>query len=130
MNVHTLLLRQVNPNFIQNGELTSQAFVPFPKDRGGLSVDDHDQTTPEASYIYYTRTLGLKSAGVWAVSGAEVQGTGLSYRADPVPDTPDRPGNPAHALINFGDRSDKECRKLAKRLKHHAAERGCLYSED
>ena len=130
MNEHTLLLRQVNPKFIQDGEVTSQAFTPFPKDKGGLSVDDGDQTSPKASFLHFTQTLGFASAGVWAVKGVEVQATGLSYRSDPIPDRAGSPGNPAHALIDFGTRSDKECRKLAKLLKRHATLRGCLYTED
>ncbi len=130
MNEQTLLLRQVNPNFIQDGEATSQAFTPFPKDKGNLSVDDGDQTSPQASFQYFTQILGFASAGVWAVNGAEVHGTGLTYRPDPIPDKTDTPGNPAHALIEFGTRSDKECRKLAKILKRHASARGGLYTEN
>jgi len=42
MNDQTLLLRQVHPNFLPDGELSSQAFYPFPKDNGRLSVYDGD----------------------------------------------------------------------------------------
>jgi hypothetical protein len=43
MKPETVLLRQVHPDFIPDGQLTSQAFMPFPKDDGQLSVYDGDQ---------------------------------------------------------------------------------------
>lgn len=121
MNDQTFLLRQVHPDFFPGGEVSSQAFFPFPKDDGKLSGYDGDQITPEASYQHYTVSLGLKSVGVWAVSGSEVASVGLAHRPDPVD------GNPAHAVIDFGALAEKECRKLAKRLKKLAADRGSLY---
>lgn len=121
MNDQTLLLRQVHPSFFPDGEVSSQAFFPFPKDDGKLSVYDGDQITAEASYQHYTGNLGLESVGVWAVTGGEVVWVGLTHRPDPVE------GNPAHAVVDFGTLSEKECRKLAKRLKKFAAERGSLY---
>ena len=121
MNHRTLLLRQVHPNFFPDGEISSQAFIPFPKDDGNLSVYDGDQITAEASYQHYTVSLSLESVGVWAVDGAEVVSVGLVYRPDPVA------GNQAHAVIDFGVLAEKECRKLAKKLKKLAADRGSLY---
>lgn len=121
MNEQTLLFRQVHPNFFPDGEVSSQAFFPFPKDDGKLSMYDGDQTAADASYQHYTIQLRLESAGVWAVNGAEVGSVGLSFRSDPVE------GNPAHAVVDFGALDEKECRKLAKRLKKFAAERGSLY---
>lgn len=121
MNDETMLLRQVHPAFFPDGALSSQAFFPFPKDEGMLSVDDGDQFSGEASHRYYTVNLGLESVGVWAVSGGEVVSLALAYRSDPVA------GNDAHSVIDFGARSDKECRKLAKRLKNFAIDRGSVY---
>jgi hypothetical protein len=57
-------------------------------------------------------------------SCAEVIETGLAGQPDPLPDSP------AHALINFGDTSEKDYRKLAKKLKALAVARGCLYSAE
>ncbi|WP_372383144.1 hypothetical protein ACCQ12_05840 [Xanthomonas sp. NCPPB 1068] len=121
MNDQTLLLRQVHPNFFPDGEVSSQAFFPFPKDDGKLSIYDGDQTTAEASHHHYTLDLGLESVGVWAVSGAEAASVGLIHQPDPVP------GNPAHAIINFNVVTEKECRKLAKKLKKFAVDRGSQY---
>lgn len=121
MNDETLLLRQVHPNFFPDGEVSSQAFFPFPKDDGKLSVYDGDQITAEASYQHYAVTLGLESVGVWAVDGAEAVSVGLPHLSDPVS------GNTAHAVIDFGTLAEKECRKLAKKLKKFAVDRGSLY---
>jgi hypothetical protein len=121
MNDQTLLLRQVHPNFFHNGVVSSQAFSPSPKDVGKLSVYDGDQISPEASHQHYTKNLGLESVGVWAVKGGEVVSTGLTHQPDPTEK------NPAHAVIDFGSRTDKQCRRLAKLLKKFALERGSLY---
>jgi hypothetical protein len=121
MNDQTMLLRQVHPHFFSDGEVSSQAFFPFPKDDGKLSVYDGDQTTAEASYQHYTETQGLESVGVWAINGEEVKSVRLTYRPDPVA------GNQAHAIVDFGTLPEKECRKLAKRLKKFAVDHGSLY---
>lgn len=121
MNEQTLLLRQVHPNFFPDGEVSSQAFFPFPKDDGKLSVYDGDQITVEASHQHYIATLGLESVGVWAVSGAETASVGLTHLPDPIA------GNPAHAVIDFGALAERECRKLAKKLKKFALDRGSQY---
>jgi len=72
MTPETTLLRQVHPHFIPDGQLTSQAFMPFPKDDGKASVYDGDQISPADSYVHYTRVLGNKSHSVWGVTCAEV----------------------------------------------------------
>lgn len=120
MNDGTLLLRQVHPNFMKNGALTSQAFFPFPKDRGALSVYDGDQIDAHAAHEHYTKTLRRQSHGVWGVTCREVAHIGLTSAPDPLEDFP------CHALIHFGAATNKECRKLAKRLKDFAEIRGCL----
>jgi len=121
MNDKTLLLRQVHPTFFRDGLLTSQAFMPFPKDNGQLSVYDGDQATPEQSFVHYTVDFGFLSAGVWAVTSGECGNIGLSSHPDPIE------GSPAHAYIDFGSRAEKDCRKLAKRLKELALSRDRLH---
>jgi len=117
----SLLLRQVHPNFLKDGQLSSQAFFPFPKDKGKLSVYDGKLISPAESFEHYTEKLSYQSVGVWGISDAEVIASGLTSEPDPLPESP------AHALINFGKASDKECRKLAKKLKTFALARGILY---
>jgi len=121
MNDQTLLLRQVHPSFFSAGELSSQAFFPFPKDDGKLSVYDGDRISAEASYKHYTGILGLQSVGVWAVAGEEITSVTLAYQPDPVA------GNESHAIIDFSAIAEKECRKLAKKLKKFAVDRGSQY---
>jgi len=121
MNEQTLLLRQVHPNFFQEGALTSQAFMPFPKDDGHLSVYDHDQISPADSYHHYTVVLSFLSIGVWAVTCSEGNSLGLNCQPDPLETSP------AHAYIDFGDRAEKECRKLAKKLREFADKRRRLH---
>lgn len=122
MNLETLLLRQAHPDFSPNGELSSQAFYPFRKDGGRLSVYDNDKISVIDSFNHYTEQLRLESSGVWGVSCAEVNEIGLTNLSDPLPESP------AHALIDFGIKVEKEYRKLAKRLKGFALKRDCLYS--
>lgn len=123
MTPNTALLRQVHPNFYPNQELSSQAFYPFPKDHNLLSVYDGDQISAADAYQHYTAQLHLASCGVWGVSCNEVTELGLTSRSDPLEESP------AHAVIDFAGKPDKECRKLAKKLRALALARGCLHSE-
>ncbi len=122
MTDKTVLLRQVHPAFVPAGQMTSQAFMPFPKDDEKLSVYDGDQIGAAESYRHYTETLNNESDGVWGVTCAEVSGIELTSQADPLPESP------AHALIDFSGKPSGVCRKLAKKLKAFAVARGCLHS--
>jgi len=117
-----LLLRQVHPEFVISGKLSCQAFYPFPKDEGKLSVYDGKLISPMQSFDHYTIIQKLKSIGVWGVSNIEVKDTELSDQPDPLPNSP------VHAYINFTAHSSKDYRKLSKKLKEYAMQRGCLYS--
>src|SRR3990172_10319534 len=94
MTPDTLLLRQVNPSWIQQGHISSQVFRPTSKDNKKLSVYDGDQISPEKSWEHYTKTLGYASAGVVAVSLTQCNGHGLRVRSDPHP-------FPEHVIIDF-----------------------------
>lgn len=122
MTPGTILLRQVHPTFAPDGEPTSQAFFPFPKDQGKLSVYDGDQVTAPESHKHYTSVLKYESIGVWGVSQYEVSQVGLKAETSLTKDSP------AHAHVDFEDRDEKTCRKLAKKLKAAAITRGCLFA--
>lgn len=122
MKIDSLLLRQIHPNFFPSGQLSSQAFLPFPKDEGRLSVYDGKLISPAQSFEHYTQKLSLQSSGVWGVSNVEIIETGLTSEPDPLPDSP------AHALINFSNVPNNQWRRLAKILRRFAVTRGCLYS--
>ena len=94
MTPTTLLLRQVNPNWVREGRITSQVFRPTPKDKGQLSVYDGDQMTPQQAYTHYTRTLMLNSVGVMAVTVAECQ-------QQELPVVPDPASFAEHVLVDF-----------------------------
>jgi hypothetical protein len=121
MNGETLLLRQAHPTFVQDGKITSQVFMPFPKDNGHLSVYDGDKISANAAFEHYTKSLGHASGSVWGVTCDESANAGLSCQSSPLENFPE------HAHIDFSGKSDKECRKLAKKLKDCALARNRLH---
>jgi hypothetical protein len=143
-----LLWRQVNPRFLSAEGPNSQAFVPMPKDMGKLSVDDATLATAAESFVHFTRNLGFKSAGTWAVSVEEVESQKLVIEENPVQDleTPTRT-NLAHCLIDFamvststgfardgqGAKGDQkpstkgERKRIAQMLAAQATARGCQH---
>jgi len=114
------LLRQINPNFIQDGRVSSQAFRPTPKDEGCLSVYDGDLIAPGAAYAHFTDSLGFQSVGVQAVTVAECAALDLPARPDPEP-------FPEHAVIDFSAFQKKQVEAKAKRLRILADARGWRY---
>lgn len=123
MNDSTLLMRQIHPNFVQDGRASSQAFRPTPKDEQKLSVYDGDQITPINAWRHYTQDLGLFSCGVMAVSVAECGTLGLPVNSDPELFR-------EHVLIDFSANSKSATEKKAKLLRARAEERGWLYREE
>jgi hypothetical protein len=121
MTPNTLLLRQAHPNFIDRGRITSQVFLPFPKDEGKLSVYDGDQITAADAHAHYTTVLGYQSHSVWAVMKQEADGAGVPAEPDPLPEFP------AHAAIDFSRQPPPDWRKIAKRLQACALTRGCQH---
>lgn len=118
MNDETLLLRQVHPNFLPEGRLSSQAFVPFPKDEGQLSVYDGSRITAAAAHDDYTQLRGFASAGVWAVTKGESDAERVPGRPDPLE------GFPQHAVLDFRELPRERWRATAKRLRN----RECRHS--
>ena len=121
MNPDTLLLRQVSPSWIKNGQATSQAFTPTPKDELRLSVYDGDQITPEVSWNHFTTEQGLESFGVLAVTVQECQDAGTTVVPDPTPFA-------EHVVIDFTElTSNSKIRAIGKRLTQRANDRGWLH---
>jgi len=117
----TQLLRQVHPNFIQNGEVGSLAFRPNENDNGHLSVYDGDRATPEASHKHYTEVQKRKSAGVMAVTVQECTTLSLPAASSPLPDFD------AHAHIDFTGCDKKQERSKSKELLAFAVARQWLF---
>lgn len=121
MTDQTLLLRQVNPSWIQAGRVTSQAFMPTPKDEGFLSTYNGSLIKAEAAWNHYTETLRLPSTGVLGVSVEECTSLELPTREDPDL-------FPEHAVIDFtGCEGRKSRERKAKFLRSHADARSWQY---
>ena len=120
MNEYTLLLRQVNPAWVQAGRITSQTFRPTPKDESMLSVYDGDRIAPGKAWEHFTGVLGRRSVGVLAVSVPECSAQDLAVRPDPE-------HFPEHALIDFSRLDKSEVERKAKHLRAHAEVRGWLH---
>lgn len=120
MNGGTLLLRQVNPAWVQSGRVTSQVFRPTPKDQRRLSVYDGDQITALEAWRHFTETLGYTSVGVLGVSVDECRSLRLDAEPDPGP-------FPEHAVIAFGELNNTQIEKKAKQLRGFAQARGWQY---
>ena len=119
----TLLFRQVNPAWIQQGHVTSQAFKPTPKDKDQLSVYDGGLISAERSWKHFTNVLHFLSAGVLVVSVQECKGQDLPVISDPVP-------YPEHVAINFSGLSNSVRERKAKILRAAAVTRGWQYQAD
>ena len=115
-----LLHRQVNPDWVQNGEFSSQTFRPTLKDGGKLSVYDGNQSSASNSFMHYTTIQKLNSAGVVSVSTGEVAEAGLHYELDGVP-------FPEHGYIDFNGLSGNQVKAKAILLKAKATARGWSY---
>jgi hypothetical protein len=123
VNDATLLLRQVNPSWIQQGRVTSQAFKPTPKDDFKLSVYDGDLTSPPDSWKHFTEKLGFRSVGTLAITVAECSSQELPARPDPEP-------FPEHAVVDFTGLETNQIEKKSKKLNALAAHRGWLYQPE
>lgn len=117
MTPDTLLLRQIHPNFVQQGRVTSQAFRPTPKDENLLSVDDGDRISAASAFVRFTATPDCRSAGIMAVTQAECTAQQLPVLADGQP-------YPEHCSIDFTACTPGERDRKAKRLARDAQERG------
>ena len=113
MNDSTLLFRQVNPSWFQNGRVTSQAFRPTPKDEFKLSVYDGDLIDAEASWQHFTKTLD--SIGTLALTVSECHELELEARPDPFPE---------HAVIDFSGLRKNQIETKSKKLRVVADARG------
>ena len=120
MNNTTLLHRQVNPNWIQEGRVTSQVFSPTPKDQERVSVYDADQITAEKSWQHFTGHLGHASVGVLSVTVEECHTIELSVEADPIPFQ-------EHTVIKFEGFTKSQIKAKAKQLTQSALSRGWQY---
>lgn len=119
-----LMLRQINPLFVHDSRVTSQAFKPTLKDGGHLSVSQESLTTAEDAFELYTNNRQLDSSGVMGVSSSECNALGLPIHPDPLLEPV---ADPAHAYINFSSLGKRPREKASKKLRCRANERGWLF---
>lgn len=119
-----LLWRNAHPDWIVDGELTSQAFRPTPKDKKKLSSARAAKVSAEANYKEFTEDFGFESSGVWAVSVGEVQDRELrSVYDEHSPATP-TPCLTGHTSLDFTTVTNSQAKRIGGRLRDHAEGRG------
>ena len=123
MNDHTLLYRQIHPNFVQQNRATSQAFQPNSSDANLLSVYDGDQIEAAEAWEHYTSVQLRSSAGVTAVTVSECSRLQLPVVLDGIP-------YPEHAYIDFSGYGRRARTSKAKQLRALANARGWQYRPD
>ena len=123
MRDETLLLRQINPKFLQNGEPTRQVFSTFAGPIAHLSVYDGDQIPADRAYQQFTETLKANSARVMAVAVRECRALDLPAQNSPDP-------FPEHAHIDFTACSKSQVRSKSLLLLNFATTRGWLYQHE
>ena len=128
-----VLFRQIHPSFIQDGEVssqpfvpTSQAFAPTPKDDGFLSVDRSSITSAGESYRLFTSN-GHSSSAVYGVTVGEFSDEAIQCIEAPIKATEKQAANEAHALANYNPHTAGQQKTKAKRLKQKAIARGRLH---
>jgi hypothetical protein len=115
----TLLLRQIHPDWIVDGRVTSQAFKPTKKDEGRVSTEDGDRTTAEDSYNRYIQNYD--SDGVMAVTVQECTDLQLPILSEP------NKHSEYHTVIDYGRSTRRQIKDNAGILTAHARRRGWLY---
>lgn len=119
-----VLYRQVHPNFVHEGKLTSLAFRPNSGDSGKMSCDRSSLVTAKASFDHYVYVKKRKSEGVWGVSVQECADQKLTCYPDPVEE------NDAHSTIDFNGVEEKNWERVSKKLKSFAIGRKRFYPEE
>jgi len=117
-----LLHRQVHPQWVVDGERSSQAFRPTKKDDGMLSIALGSKSSGEEAFIHHTRVLNLASGGTWAVTVGEASAVDLRSFEQPLENSP------AHGFLDFRGLSRGAAESKAKLLRIKASERGCVYA--
>ena len=126
------LFRHVNPNWLDDGQPSSQAFYPFgEKDDGCLSVDRGSLTSAAAAYVLFTDPrpggFGLLAVGTWGLLISELAGHALTPWSDALAATADTPANPAHAVVEFSAAPRQQWKKIGRAQKNLARSRGRLH---
>ena len=120
MKNDTLLLRQIHPTFIQNGEVTSQAFRPTEEHEFKLSVYNGELIEAKPAWEHYTTVQQKESVGVLAITVSEC--TSLELPAVESPEV-----FPAHCHVDFSGLARKKIEEKGKLLRDRGTKRGWQY---
>lgn len=121
-----ILFRQIHPNFWQDGEPSSQPFMPTPKDKNQLSIDRSTLTTAAGSFALFAGN-GHATKAVYGLTVGEFRILEIDCQSDPLPPTEFRSANPAHASADYSAHGGNQQKTKAKRLKQNAIARGQLH---
>lgn len=132
INSDEILLRQVHPSWLVDGEPTKAAFNPTSKDDKKLSTLRESVGAAEA-YRRWTVELDRASVGTFGIAVAEIDGTKFERAGDRVEvgllavDDAAAQGVPDHASVVFTALSKEQRVQAARKLREHAVVRGCLH---
>lgn len=126
MDVEEVLFRHIHPDYMNDGEPSSDRFIPTKRDLNKLSLDRSALTTAKAAHELFVST-GAKATAVFGLSIGEFNGESIKCFADPIPASAEKKGNPAHALADYSIHPEKNQKNIAKRLKRLAIARKQLH---
>ena len=116
------LFRQIHPSWVADGQISSQAFSPMPKDNGMLSVRQSTIVSAREAYQFHT-ALGFESIGTYQVTVGDGEAVGL--RA--VDDSRLAPAPLGHAYIDFRGIGRRPADRTAKQLRTYAMRHGMQF---
>jgi hypothetical protein len=115
----TMLHRQVNSSWIQNGRPSSQTFRPTPKDKFRLSLYNGELIDAESSWKHFTNA-GHDSVGVLSLVVREFAAEEIACHSSPEV-------FPEHAHADYSGLTEGQMRGKGKRLLQVALNRGWQY---
>lgn len=122
MTEDTLLYRQINIDWIDNGEVSSQAFRPTPKDKDKLSLYSSEVFSAEEAFDHFL-DRGLTTEGVMGLTNSEFDKTG-------IPTTQDNDPFLGHVFADYSSKGKSAQRTASKKLKVMANQRGWLHPQE
>jgi len=121
-----VLLRQIHPKCIEDGEPASDRFRPSDQDENMLSVDRALIVTASQSHANFVAS-GRLSAAVYGLSVSEFEREAIPCSEDPLQATDKTAANPAHSLADYSAHQLKQQKIIGKKLKRVAVARGRLH---
>ncbi|WP_288266518.1 hypothetical protein [uncultured Bifidobacterium sp.] len=117
-NSKDVCFRNVHPEFITNGTVSSQAFRPSDNDNGQLSTARSSKVGAQQHYQEFTH-FGHKSAGVYQISTNDIQEAGLRW-VDNEANQEESLHMTGHAYLDYRIYSNSQIKKKARNLSRKA----------